>query len=66
MTFLIGTSRQNIQMCFTLGFCLYSLIPALRLFSAAHLTNETLGEVNLTKHKLYEMEAVAKETGNDK
>ena len=53
-------------MCFTLGFCLYSLIPGMRLVYAAHLANKAVEQVTDTKHKLYEMEAAATETGDHK
>ena len=69
ITFLISvnsTGSSGSHICFTLGFLLYSLIPAIRLLFVAHIVNDTLVQMNTAKHLLFEMEAVTATAGDYK
>ena len=58
ITFLVGKSVPSHGL-FTLGFCLYSFVPAIRLWVVAAFVDRSMDQMTKTRHALYEAEAQA-------
>ena len=57
ITFLVAaTSSASSHLIFTVGFFLYSLVPAVRLLLVTNFVDQALTQMGTARHKLFEME----------